>query len=691
MPWTVQEPPSPPVGEDWAKDEIEACVAAANSVLEDGGTEGEAIQACIAAAGRSAKSQDPDEASGMVAESLVAPSNEPIKALGDGRVGAYGLRWGSPDERDLQREYFAQDTDLGPHGGDGMAATVHHRIPLGDEPEAKALAKRILARPVKATKDAIGIFVEHVLDMADEYEAAIYRLTEKGKLRWSSGTASHMADTEPDGKIKLWHIIEWAYTPQAAEPRLPQIMPLKALMGLDYPQEPMPESPGASLGAEGQGGQGRGPGGHFHKSTDASKGENTMGDRQDEGQGSEFATLSPEQIDEIAAKLAPQIGAVISPQVAEQILAGMAQPEGKGKAQPKGKGMLRLRDSQGSESLGDFLISIVDGDHERLKSVYGSEIVETIRTKARGKDLTGASGQAGAYLVPPQFLPELLSIEPFEAVVRPRAHVQPMASDTIQIPRLNVAAQPSAGSTYHFGGVLAYWTEAGAETTETEPGFKQMKLEAHKLGGHTQVGEELYDDEGIGLSALLNRLFGGAILWVEDYTFLRGTGAGQPLGVLTSDAKLTQARATANKFDLADAANMMGQFMPGSFGRGVWVMNITVLPELVQLDDGGSNVVWIPNAREGLPMTLFGMPVMFTDKTPALGTEGDVMLCDFGYYVIGDRQRLAIAASEHFAFTSGLITIRFTHRIDGQPWLEGPIYVDDTNQISPFVVLTDAS
>lgn len=53
MPWTPDNPPSPPVDDDWTQKEIEACVSAANAVLDDGGSEEEAIQACVHAAGKS--------------------------------------------------------------------------------------------------------------------------------------------------------------------------------------------------------------------------------------------------------------------------------------------------------------------------------------------------------------------------------------------------------------------------------------------------------------------------------------------------------------------------------------------------------------------------------------------------------------------------------------------------------------
>jgi len=51
MPWTVEEPPR--VAKSWTRGEREKCVAAANAVLEDGGSDEEAIFACIRAAGKS--------------------------------------------------------------------------------------------------------------------------------------------------------------------------------------------------------------------------------------------------------------------------------------------------------------------------------------------------------------------------------------------------------------------------------------------------------------------------------------------------------------------------------------------------------------------------------------------------------------------------------------------------------------
>ena len=109
--------------------------------------------------------------------------------------------------------------------------------------------------------------------------------------------------------------------------------------------------------------------------------------------------------------------------------------------------------------------------------------------------------------------------------------------------------------------------------------------------------------------------------------------------------------------------------------------------------DGVGNLVWLPNAREGMPSTLLGRPIhwVYSQVLPPLGTAGDLCLIDGSKYIIGDKGGIAIGASEHFAFTSDLTTWRAVHRVAGMPAKSDPITMDTAaNQVSPFVILADA-
>jgi len=340
------------------------------------------------------------------------------------------------------------------------------------------------------------------------------------------------------------------------------------------------------------------------------------------------------------------------------------------------------------KTFGQFLKAVRMHNHKELVKVFGSKLDQDEEVK----QLLEGAGASGGYLVPTEFLAELLKVPETAAIVRPHARKIPMRRRTLTIPMLDTTATPAAyWDLQYFGGVMAYWTEEGVAKTETEPAFKQGELVAHKLAGYTQASDELLADDGIGLQALLLELFRGAITMREDFAFLRGTGTGMPLGILNSAALVTQDRATAGVISFNDLGRMVGKMLPSSYASAFWVVDITALPGLLNMVDGAGNAMFIPNAlggiQQGIPLTILGRPLLITEKLPTLGTTGDLILADWRYYLIGDRQMTTIAASEHFAFTSDLTTWRFVHRVDGHPWMDAPLYIDTTNTVSPFVAL----
>lgn len=163
---------------------------------------------------------------------------------GTGRIGGHLVLWGSPEQRDFYKDYFAEDTYLGPADGDGKDVTINHRMPIktGDA-EVDAVLKKftdpIFKRGgLKTTRDERGIFAEVVCDLSDQYDAMVYDLAERGKLKWSSGAASHMIERDPNGRLKMFVITEGALTPMPAEPRMvtSRVMPLKAYVDFLTPQ-----------------------------------------------------------------------------------------------------------------------------------------------------------------------------------------------------------------------------------------------------------------------------------------------------------------------------------------------------------------------------------------------------------------------------------------------------------------------
>jgi HK97 family phage major capsid protein len=353
-----------------------------------------------------------------------------------------------------------------------------------------------------------------------------------------------------------------------------------------------------------------------------------------------------------------------------------------GDGDPKGK------------SFGDWLLAVVRNDRGYLEKHYGSRFNEWAQKAALGE----ASGVTGGYTVPPEFYQGLMTVVAENTFIRPRAFVMPMAGANLQIPYLDVTTVQSAGVSPFFGGVQMYWTAEAQTRTETEPQFKQMDLKAWELSGYSVSSNILMQDSVIGLEKFLMTLFGKAIAWFEEFAFLQGNGVGKPQGMLTAGAAIaggghsgnTQ-RDTANSVLFDDIAWMWSKLMPSSWSSAVWAFSPSVVPQLLQLKDGANRAIFI-SIDQGITKSpnwsLLGRPAFPTEKLPALGTKGDIILVDPALYVIGDRMSVEVAASEHVNFLKNQMTWRVVERVDGQPWMERAITLQDgSTTVSPFVIL----
>ena len=353
--------------------------------------------------------------------------------------------------------------------------------------------------------------------------------------------------------------------------------------------------------------------------------------------------------------------------------------------------------------IADQRLPMADNTPKENESNFKSfgEYIKAIDDKTKGerndtrlKALGESSGETGGFLVPDEFKAELLRIPLEDAIVRPRARVIPMASNTIKLPRVKDSSHASSV----YGGVIGYWTEEAGSYTASEPDFAQFQLIAKKLTGYTQASNELAQDSAIALESLLIGMFGDAIRYYEENAFINGSGAGEPIGIKNSDALISVAKETgqaATTIAYENIVNMYSRMLPSSHKNAVWIAHPDIMPQLMTMAmtvGTGGSAIWVNNASSDVPMTIFGRPVMFTEHAQTLGTVGDIYYADLSYYVIGDRQGITIASSDHYRFANGETVWRFTERLDGAPWLDSAITPQNgSNTLSPFVALATRS
>lgn len=328
----------------------------------------------------------------------------------------------------------------------------------------------------------------------------------------------------------------------------------------------------------------------------------------------------------------------------------------------------------GFNSLGEFLVAT-------RKHCDGEQMDSRLKVMTEGIDT------AGGVLVPPKLADEVFHVALEEAIVRPRAIVLPVSTDTLDIPRL-VDSDRSANI---FGGVTFSWLKEAADKIAGvgDPKLGQIKLSVHEGVASCWVSNRLEDDVK-NFGEFIKIAFGRAVAFYEDVYYIWGNGNGQPLGIVPSGAMVVPSRTAMNKVDISDIGKMAMRFLPGSWKNAVWLISQSVLGEWVEMQAAAANSASVLNLAE---MICLGRPVLVSEKCSPMGTKGDIILADFSHYVIGDRE-LIISASRHVPdyWQKNMTFWKLVLRVDARPTLNQSITpYKGADKLSAFVTLDTTS
>lgn len=301
----------------------------------------------------------------------------------------------------------------------------------------------------------------------------------------------------------------------------------------------------------------------------------------------------------------------------------------------------------------------------------------------------------GGFLVPEQMRSDLLMVALEAALIRPRATVIPMETQRTLIPMVDSTSNVSSV----FGGIQCFWVDEGTAPTESSAKFGQVVLDAKKLMAYCTAPNELVADAS-AFGAFLSQALPKALAFEEDYRFMMGSGAGEPLGFVNCPAAIIAGAVTgqgAGTIVVENLAAMFSRMLPTSLGNAIWLASIDTFPQLatmaLSVGTGGSPV-WLANNDQGIvnapPAYIYGRPIYFTEKLPALGTTGDICFVDPSFYLVGDRQTMQASASTDFLFSSDRTAYKIIERVDGRPWLQSPLTMknNSASTISAFVQLS---
>lgn len=591
-----------------------------------------------------------------------------VKALGDGKVGGYLVKFGDPKNADFVGDYFTKDTDFDIPADGSFNGTI--RFNHGLDPVLKG---RKLGTARAGIND-VGVWVEGLLNQRDEYEQAIYKLIEDGKVGWSSAAAPHLVERKPTGKA--YHVTSWPLIPgdmtithTPADYRQ-VVTPLKSLTPLslselkadDVQPEAEPEGAQASVSAE--------PEAPIvtdvievvtDYSTSSEEGETMTAEVQERIDALEtFQKSVLEQMEKVLKYVED------TPQLNKS---GYVTQDG-GKADAERK------------SFGDWLFAIKRGDSKRLNEVYNSQ-------KALSEDV----GANGGYVVPEGFQQSVFQLVNEASPLLARIERIPVNTPAGDWPSLDYYTAPTAGTgaSAMNAGMDSSVVAEGGNYTERQPRFTMINWRVGKIGDFVRASNELVADSPMAIESLLRQLITVTITNKLEYYVLRGNGVNVPLGILNSPALVQITPVTNNVFAYADANAMKSRFKSVG-GQGVWVMHPGTEVDLGAFEVGTGGAVWVANVAAGNPEQLRGYDILRSEHLPQTNNSGHVILIDPTAYKLFVRQDIAVAYSEHAAFTSGQGTWRFDMRCDGQPILKNAITLGDPQggyTMSPFVSFND--
>jgi len=336
-------------------------------------------------------------------------------------------------------------------------------------------------------------------------------------------------------------------------------------------------------------------------------------------------------------------------------------------------------------NVGEFLHAIAKLKSDGIRD----DRLEILREK---REQTMGVGSGGGYALPEQFDATIRQVQAQEAIVRPRAAVIP--AGTPPDAKLTFPALDQTSAQNIYGGVTVVHTGEGVTMTETEAKLREVSLEPKEISAYIVVTNKLLAN-WTAAGAFVTRQLSQAVMGQEDYDFMRGNGVNKALGFINCAAAISYTRAGASAIAFTDIYGMLARILMRG-GSYIWLASQTTIPQLAAMTDAGTNSVWLGGQGAGLrgaagplPTTLFGLPIVFADRLPALGTKGDLSLVNLSYYLIKDGSGPYAASSEHVYFTSNKVVFKIVWNVDAHPWLSEAIGLEGStsNTVSPFVVL----
>lgn len=244
------------------------------------------------------------------------------------------------------------------------------------------------------------------------------------------------------------------------------------------------------------------------------------------------------------------------------------------------------------------------------------------------------------------------------------------------------------------GGIRGYWTAEGNTIASSKPTVREIQMRLNKVCVIVYLTDELIADNGTMLEQYVAQKASDEFNFLIGAGVFRGTGAGQPLGIIYAPSFLAvnaEAGQTTKTVVTENIAKIHGRVFAPFYQNASWFLNQDVQQQLTTLSLGlgtaGVVTFMPPGGMSAAPYAaILGRPMKPIEFASTLGTVGDLVCADLSQVLSISKGGISQAVSMHVEFLTDQTALRFTMRIDAKPWENAPTTpYQGTNTQSSFV------
>jgi len=288
----------------------------------------------------------------------------------------------------------------------------------------------------------------------------------------------------------------------------------------------------------------------------------------------------------------------------------------------------------------------------------------------------------GGYLLQTAFTDALLDKPEEVSKISPLCTKIPIGQgfDELEAPFIDETSR-ATGS--RWGGVQTYREGESLYPSGKKPKIGSWSIRLYDLISICYASNRLLNN-ATSLEAIIFKAFRSENFFKLDDEIIRGTGAGQCMGITTAPCLVTVAKETGQKADTIVTSNvnkMFNALFASSRGTAVWLYNQECEPQLetlvLEIGTGGVQVPMFQYAGFGTnnsPVNkLKGLPAIPVEQAAALGDAGDIILADLSGYILVDQGGIEARTSIEVKFLENEKTFQFIYRVNGAPRLRSAI------------------